>query len=376
MDKLKIGIICYPSYGGSGVIATELGMALAKRNHSIHFISYETPFRLNTFDQNVHFHEVNIQSYPLFKYPPYTLALTSKIVEVCEVYGLDILHVHYAIPHSICAFLAKQILKDRGVKFITTLHGTDITLVGLEKSYYNLVRFGILESDTITTVSQYLKDVTTEQFKIDKEIKVVPNSVDIDKFSPIKKNPNCHLAHMDEKLIIHISNFRPVKNIESMIRTFYHIQKETNSKLALIGDGPEISTARSLAIELDILNRVNFLSKVEAVEDILPYADLFLLTSKQESFGLALLEAMSCGIPTISSNVGGIPEVVQEGKTGFIFDPDDHESMAKKAIEILTQPALHKTLSQNSRARAVNQFNLENNVLLYEQAYLDTLKQS
>ncbi len=374
MDKLNIGVVCYPSYGGSGVIATELGMAVAKRGHSVHFISYDTPFRLTGFDANIQFHEVTVQSYPLFKYPPYTLALTSKIIEVCQLHKLDILHVHYAIPHSICAFLSKQIMCHKNMKIITTLHGTDITLVGLDKSYYKIVQFGILQSDEVTSVSGFLKDLTIQEFDIDKKIHVIPNFVDTNRFTPEQKNPQCRCLSGEEreKLVVHISNFRPVKNIDIVIKTFHLIQKEVKAKLALIGDGPEILTARETAMELGIMDSINFLGKLDQVEDILPYADLILLPSKTESFGLAILEAMSCGVPAIGSNVGGIPEVIQDGKTGFMFPPSDYQNMAKKGIEILSQPQLQQELSVNARKIAEDCFNQEKVVDQYERLYFDT----
>ncbi len=374
MNKLKIGIVCYPSYGGSGIIATELGINLANRGHSINFISYETPFRLTGFHQNIQFHEVDVQNYPLFKYPPYTLALTSKIIEVCEANKLDILHVHYAIPHSICAYLSRQILRDSSIKFVTTLHGTDITLVGIEHSYHKMVKFGIIESDKVSTVSNYLKQATIDKFKINKDISVIPNFVDTNKFSPNKRDIQCPLFEGGYKFILHISNFRPVKNITILIKAYNLILKKVNARLVLIGDGTEISTVRKLANKLGILDKICFLGKVELVEDLLPSADLFMLTSKTESFGLSLLEAMSCGVPTISSNVGGISEVVQHGETGFTFNPDDFNSMAEKAIEVLTNSDLHKHLSQNGRARAIKYFNINKIVDQYEQLYFDTLE--
>ena len=362
-------MVCYPSYGGSGVVATELGSALAKKGHSIHFISYETPFRLNEYHELIQFHQVDIQSYPLFKYPFYSLALTSKIIEVCEANHLDILHVHYAIPHSICAYLSRQMLKNQSFKIVTTLHGTDITLVGQEKSYYRLVQFGIEESDQVTAVSQYLKEITKKEFSIQKEIEVIPNFVDPIKFSPEKKKPKCLFVKDDEKMITHISNFRPVKNIEAVIKTFNRIQKNIKACLVLIGDGPEIPKARLLAQELNILNKINFIGRVEQVEYILPCADLFLFPSYNESFGLSLLEAMSCGVPAITSNVGGIPEVLIHGETGYCFNPDDIESMAEKGLEILQNLEIKTNLSINSRKRAIDHFNQDKIVQLYENMY-------
>ncbi len=373
MNKLNIGIVCYPSYGGSGVVATELGLGLAKKGHSVHFISYETPFRLYGFDENIQFHEVDMQSYPLFKYPLYSLSLTSKIIEVCEANELDVLHVHYAIPHSICAFLAQQMLRKHNVKVVTTLHGTDITLVGQEQSYYRLVQFGIEESDEVTSVSQDLRDVTLREFKIDRKIHVIPNFVDPNKFTPEVKQPKCLFVKGKEKVVMHISNFRPVKNIETVIQTFYRIQKRVDSCLVLIGDGPDIPAARQLAMKLGIIEKVSFRGRIEQVECILPCADLFLLPSELESFGLSLLEAMSCGVPTISSNAGGIPGVVVEGETGYMFEPHDFKGMSEKAVEILENPELHGTLSKNGRKRAESVFHIDKIVSQYEQLYYATV---
>ena len=373
MSKLNVGVVCYPSYGGSGVVATELGLALAKRGHSIHFISYETPFRLYGFDQHIQFHEVDMQSYPLFKYPLYTLALTSKIIEVCEANRLDVLHVHYAIPHSICAFLSRQMLTGQDVKIVTTLHGTDITLVGQEKAYSRLVRFGIIESDRVTAVSQHLKDTTIREFSIDREIDYIPNFVDPVKFSPTEKKPKSLFVSDGEKMVIHVSNFRPVKNIETIIRSFQVIVKGVKSRLVLIGDGPDVARARELAKELDICDNITFLGRVEHLEDVLPSADLILLPSLQESFGLVLLEAMSCGVPTISSNVGGIPELVDHGKSGYIYDPHDHEAMAKKAIEVLSEPKLQAELGNHGRHLAETVFNIDKVTDQYEKLYYDSL---
>lgn len=370
MNKLNIGVVCYPSYGGSGVVATELGQAIGKRGHHVHFISYETPFRLNNFDEHIQYHEVDMTSYPLFKYPLYSLALTSKIVEVCDAFDLDILHVHYAIPHSICAYLAKQMLTNQKVKFITTLHGTDITLVGQQKSYYKLVQFGIMESDAVTSVSDYLKQLTIDEFKINRDIEVIPNFIDPVKFSPDTTIPDCCLKKKrGEKIVVHISNFRPIKNIHIVIKAFNEMQKKVKCRLALIGDGPEITTARVLSKELGIEDKVAFLSRVEQVELLLPFADLFILPSKLESFGLSILEAMSCGVPTISSNTGGIPEVVEEGLTGFMFDPEDYESMAEKGVEILSNDTMAKEMGEKARESAINRFTQDKIVDDYENLY-------
>lgn len=372
-ESLRIGMVCYPSYGGSGVVATELGRSLAKRGHLLHFISYETPFRLLGFEERIHYHEVDLEPYPLFKYPLYSIALTSKIIEVCESEKLDLLHVHYAIPHSISAYLSQQILEKK-VRVLCTLHGTDITLVGLQKSYYSLVRFGILQSDALSSVSEYLKAKTLKEFHIDREITVIPNFVDTQRFSPENSRLDCKprsifVQEEQEKIVMHISNFRPIKNLPTVLRVFHSIQKKIPSKLVLVGDGPEMATVRSLAKELGILSRIRFLGRVDQVESILPCADIFLMPSYLESFGLALLEAMSCGVPTISSNTGGITELVEHGKTGFVFDPEDVSAMAEKSIEILENHSLYKELSRNGREWAHRFFHQENIVDRYEELY-------
>jgi len=368
---MKIGITCYPTYGGSGVIATELGKSLAQRGHEVHFISYALPFRLNSFVENIVFHEVELSSYPLFEFPMYTLALASKMVEVAVYEKLDLLHVHYAIPHASSAYLAKQMLKDKiDLKIITTLHGTDITLVGLEPSFLPLVKFSIEESDGVTAVSRFLKEKTITNYNINKEIEVIPNFVDTQLFRP--KKDNCikkRLAAEGEKILIHTSNFRQVKRVTDVIKVFDIVQKEIPSKLVLIGDGPDRSECERLARQLDIHDKVKFLGKQDGLVEILSCSDLFLIPSQSESFGLAALEAMACGIPVISSSVGGLPELVKHNESGFIAEIGDIERMAKYAIDLLTNDKKYELFSKNSRDRAVNVFDISKVVPLYEEHY-------
>ena len=373
---MKIGITCYPTYGGSGVIATELGKALALRGHQVHFISYALPFRLNSFVENVVFHEVEMSSYPLFEFPLYTLALASKMVEVAEFEKLDLLHVHYAIPHASSAYLAKQMLKGKhDLKVVTTLHGTDITLVGLEPSFLPLVKFSIEQSDGVTAVSRFLKEKTLTNYNINKEIEVIPNFVDTQLFKPMQAD--CikrRLAAEGEKILVHTSNFRQVKRVTDVIKVFDIVQKEVPSKLLLIGDGPDRSECERLTRQLDLNDKVKFLGKQEGLVEILSCSDLFLIPSQSESFGLAALEAMACGLPVISSSVGGLPELVKHNESGFIAEIGDVERMAKYAIDLLTNEKKYKMFSKNSRERAVNLFDISKVVPLYEEHYRKILE--
>lgn len=355
---MKIGITCYPTYGGSGVVATELGKALAQEGHEIHFISYALPFRLNNFVENIVFHEVEMSSYPLFEFPLYSLALASKMVEVANYENLDLLHVHYAIPHASSAYLAKQMLKDkRDLKVITTLHGTDITLVGLEPSFLPLVKFSIEESDGVTAVSRFLKEKTLTNYNINKEIEVIPNFIDTEILKP--KENGCfrkNLAAKGEKIIVHTSNFRQVKRVSDTIRVLKKVIEEVPAKLVLVGDGPDRSECERLCRELRLCDQVKFLGKQEGLVEILNSADLFLIPSQSESFGLAALEAMACGIPVISSSVGGLPELIRHNETGFIAEIGDIDRMAKYSIDLLTNDKKYKIFSENSRKRAVDNF--------------------
>jgi L-malate glycosyltransferase len=372
---MKIGITCYPTYGGSGVIATELGKELALKGHEVHFISYALPFRLNTFVENVFFHEVEISSYPLFEFPLYSLALASKMAEVVQYENLDLLHVHYAIPHAVSAFLAKQILKTKtDLKIVTTLHGTDITLVGLEPSFLPLVKFSIEESDRVTTVSRFLKEKTLTNYNIEKDISVIPNFVDTDLFKP---TDGCyfrkHIAPNGEKILIHTSNFRQVKRVADTIKILELVLKEVPAKLILVGDGPDRSECERLARSLGLWDHVKFLGKQDGLVDILSSSDLFLIPSQSESFGLAALEAMSCGLPVVSSSVGGLPELIRHNETGYIAEIGDTERMARYVLDLLTNERKYDIFAKNSRDRAVKVFDKSKVVPLYEQAYQDIL---
>ncbi|MHC1738432.1 MAG: N-acetyl-alpha-D-glucosaminyl L-malate synthase BshA [Ignavibacteriaceae bacterium] len=369
---MKIGITCYPTYGGSGVVATELGKELALKGHEVHFISYAMPFRLNHYVKNIFFHEVEISSYPLFEFSLYSLALASKMVEVATYENLDLLHVHYAIPHAISAYLARQILaKEKNLRIITTLHGTDITLVGLEPSFMHLVKFSIEESNGVTAVSRYLKEKTITNYHIEKDIEVIPNFIDTELFRPfngeseMKKN----LAPNGEKVLVHVSNFRTVKRVQDTIRILERINKDVNTKLLLVGDGPDRGECERLSRELNLTDKVVFLGKQEALVEILTCADLFLIPSQSESFGLSALEAMSCGLPVISSSVGGLPELVVHNQTGFISEIGDIDRMAKYTLDLLTNEKKYKTFSENSRKRAVENFRIDKVIPMYEDYY-------
>ena len=338
MEQIKIGIVCYPTFGGSGVVATELGKALAKEGHKVHFITYSQPSRLDFLNENLFYHEVDFRSYPLFEYPPYELALASKMVSVVKNEGLDLLHVHYAIPHASAAYMAKQILKTQGIfiPVVTTLHGTDITLVGKDPSYEPVVTFSINESDGVTAVSEDLRKETYEHFKITKEIDVIPNFIDLEKFKKQKKDHfKKAICPKGEALIVHTSNFRKVKRIGDVISIFANIHAEIPAKLLMIGDGPERAKAEAQSKELNIEGDVRFLGKLEAIEEVLSVADLFLMPSEKESFGLAALEAMACEVPLISSNAGGLPELNVQGVTGFLSPVGDVEDMTRKALFVL-----------------------------------------
>lgn len=341
-DFMKIGIVCYPTFGGSGVVATELGKALADQGHFVHFISYNQPARLDTFTENIFYHEVIINKYPLFAHAPYETALAGKMIDIVKAEHLDILHVHYAIPHASAALMAKQILKDEGIHIpvITTLHGTDITLVGRERTFADVVSWSINNSDSVTAVSESLKQDTLVHFKINREIDVVPNFIDFDRFN---KKPRDHfktaIAPAGEKLLVHTSNFRKVKRVEDVVEVFAKVFPSIPSKLLLIGDGPERSNIEQKCRELSMCDHIIFMGKQEAVEEILSVCDLFILPSEKESFGLSALEAMACEVPVISSNTGGLPEVNIHGKTGFMAEVGDTDQMAKYALELLIDEA-------------------------------------
>ncbi len=374
---MKIGIVCYPTFGGSGVVATELGIALAKKGHKIHFITYSQPTRLDFFNENLFYHEVDIRTYPLFQYPPYELALASTMVNVIQYEDLDLLHVHYAIPHASAAYMAKQILKTEGrdIPVITTLHGTDITLVGKDASYEPVVTFSINASDGVTAVSQDLKEDTYKHFKVTQDIEVIPNFIDLQRFKKQKKDHfKTAICPEDEKLIVHTSNFRKVKRVEDVVRIFHNIRKKIKAKLLFVGDGPERNNIETLCRELDISDDVRFLGKLEAVEEVLSVADLFLMPSEKESFGLAALEAMACEVPVISSNTGGLPELMIDGKTGFVCNVGDVAAMSKKALYILDDNHL-PTFKAHALKRA-HDFDVKNILPLYEKYYIDVVKRT
>ncbi len=374
---MNIGIVCYPTYGGSGVVATELGKALAQEGHKVHFITYSQPTRLDFFNENLFYHEVDINPYPLFQYAPYELALASKMVNVVDFEKLDLLHVHYAIPHASAAHLAKQILKTKGIQIpvITTLHGTDITLVGKDPSYEPVVTFSINQSDGVTAVSQDLKDDTYEHFDITKNIEVIPNFIDLKRFKKHKKDHfRKAICPNGEKLIVHTSNFRKVKRVQDVLLTFDKIRKVVPSKLLLVGDGPERINIENLCRELKTCDDVRFLGKQEAVEEVLSVADLFVMPSEKESFGLAALEAMACEVPVVSTNVGGIPELNVEGITGFMCNVGDVDTMTEKALHILQDENLPK-FKANALARA-KEFDITNILPKYVDFYNKVIKES
>src|SRR5690554_4181191 len=372
---MKIGIVCYPTFGGSGVVATELGKALAAGGHEVHFITYSRPARLDFFSENLFYHEVSISKYPLFDFPPYELALASKLVDVVRFEKLDLLHVHYAIPHASAAFMAKQILASFGIHIpvITTLHGTDITLVGKDASYNPVVTFSINQSDGVTAVSENLKEETLDHFDITRDIRVIPNFIDLDRFNmKAKAHFKEAIAPGHERVLVHTSNFRKVKRTMDVIHIFKKVQDKLPSKLLMVGDGPERTQAEQLARDLDIAHNVRFLGKQDAVEEILSVADLFLIPSSSESFGLAALEAMACGIPVISSNVGGLPELNQEGITGYLCEVGDIDAMAEKSLYVLEDCDRLDRFKTAALARAED-FRLANILPKYEDYYQEVL---
>ncbi|MEJ2193538.1 MAG: N-acetyl-alpha-D-glucosaminyl L-malate synthase BshA [Ignavibacteriaceae bacterium] len=375
---MNIGITCYPTYGGSGVIATELGKELALRGHQVHIISYALPFKLSQYVENIFFHEVETSNYPLFEFPLYSLTLASKMIEVAEFENLDLLHVHYAIPHATSAFLAKQIVNGkRDLKIVTTLHGTDITLVGLEPSFLPLVKFSIDQSDGVTAVSRFLKEKTITNYNSSTEIEVIPNFVDTEKFKPnANKEFRNRIAPNGEKILVHTSNFRVVKRVTDVIRIFERVHKTIPSKLILVGDGPDRSECERLCRQLDICENVKFLGKQEGLVEILTSSDVFLIPSQSESFGLAALEAMSAGLPVVSSSVGGLPELVKHNETGFIAEIGDIDRMAKYVIDLLTNERKYERFSQNARKRAVEEFDIAKIVPLYESFYNKVLNKN
>ncbi|MCB9174902.1 MAG: N-acetyl-alpha-D-glucosaminyl L-malate synthase BshA [Flavobacteriales bacterium] len=374
---MNIGIVCYPTFGGSGVVATELGKALAYKGHKVHFISYQQPVRLDLFSENIFYHEVKVSDYPLFDYQPYELVLTSKLVDVVKFEKLDILHVHYAIPHASAAYMAQHILASEGIKipFITTLHGTDITLVGKDASFEPVITFAINESNAVTAVSESLKQDTYKHFKITRDIKVIPNFICFEEYNKIgdieqlKKS----FAPNGEKILVHVSNFRPVKRVEDVIRVFDIVRKKVPAKLLLVGDGPERHKMEELCRELDACHYIKFLGKVRDTERILAVSDLFVLPSESESFGLAALEAMAARVPVISTNTGGIPEVNIHGVSGYLSNVGDVDDMAKNALTILSN---NNTLEQfkNAAYQQAKQFDIHKILPLYEELYQSLMK--
>ncbi len=369
--QLKIGVVCYPTFGGSGIVATELGKAFAERGHEVHFITYSKPVRMDMFTENMFYHKVSVSDYPLFEYAPYELLLSSKLVDVAISQKLDLLHVHYAIPHASAAYSAKQILKSRNIDlpFITTLHGTDITLLGKDKSYQPVIEFAINQSDIVTAVSQSLKDDTYSFFKIDKDIKVIPNFVDLSLYNNgVDRSLRANFASEDAFVITHVSNFRKLKRVGDVIRIFEGIQKEVNASLLMVGEGPELEGVKTLTRMLDLEDKIFFLGKSKRIEQITEISDLFLLPSETESFGLVALEAMASSVPVISSNVGGLPEVNIEGKTGYLREVGDVDSMIAASLSILSDKETLAKFKKNAFEHAKT-FDLEKIVPLYEELY-------
>lgn len=374
---MKIAIVCYPTFGGSGVVATELGLELARRGHEIHFITYSQPVRLALLNANIHYHEVHVPEYPLFHYQPYELALSSKLVDMVKLHGIELLHVHYAIPHAYAGYMAKKMLKEQGIHIpmVTTLHGTDITLVGKHPTYKPAVSFSINHSDVVTSVSENLKEDTYKHFDIKREITVIPNFIEIDK-KKTDITSECHRSMMatdTQKIITHISNFRKVKRILDVVKVFYEVQKDIPAKLMMVGDGPEKAAAEDLCDELGITDKVIFFGNSHEIDKILCFSDLFLLPSETESFGLAALEAMASGVPVVSTNTGGLPEVNKDGVSGYLSEVGDVQDMAQKALSILSDDEVLLKFKSNALDVA-QEFNIDKIVPLYEQLYRKALK--
>ncbi len=366
---MKIGMVCFPTFGGSSAVATELGLALAEKGHEIHFVGYEIPFRLKLDTTNIYFHRVEVIPYPVFRFPPYTLALASHLAEIIVKCELRIVHLHYAIPHAAAAYLARQLIQPYRVKIITTLHGTDIQLAALDPAYRNITNFSLNQSDAVTAVSRYLKEETEEKFNLVKPIEVIYNFINIEKYSRLAGVFN---EGVREKIIIHISNFRSLKKVDNVVRIFARIAEKTPAKLWLVGDGPELKNVENLSRELGLRDQVEFMKEKREIVPLLSLADLFLLPSTSESFGLAALEAVTCGVPVIASRIGGLPEVIEDGIGGFLFPPDDLAGMSQKAGQLLNDPVLHEKVTKAGRVMATRKFNLEKIVLEYEALYQKT----
>ena len=379
---MKVGITCYPTYGGSGVVGTELGIELAARGHEVHFIAYQQPIRLNTQQPQIFFHEVTVSQYPLFEYPPYDLALATRMAEVAEIYDLDILHVHYAIPHSVSALLARQMLAamdmPRKLPFVTTLHGTDITIVGADRSYLPVTRYSIEQSDGVTAISNYLKTKTVQEFNVRNPIEVIYNFVNCETYkrAPDAAERRAEFAAKDERILVHVSNFRPVKRIGDVIEIFDRVQKQMPARLLLMGDGPERSQAEWLVSQKNLRKKVEFLGKVDRVSEKLSIADLMLMPSELESFGLAALEAMACEVPAIATRVGGVPEVIDHGVTGFLADVGDVETMARCAIDILSSEKRLRDMGIQARWDAETRFCSSSIIPQYEKFYERVLERA
>ena len=368
---MKIGITCYPTYGGSGIVATELGLELASRGHDVHFITYANPIRLDPGIAGIYYHEVEVSNYPLFQYPPYCLALASRMAEVAENYDLDVLHVHYAIPHSISALLAQQMLApQRRVPFITTLHGTDITLVGMDRSYFPITKFSIEKSDGITSISAHLREQTNEIFGVQNEIRVIHNFVNVEIYKPMAERPN------DEKRLMHISNFRPVKRVVDCIRILAEVVKKTPAHLYMVGDGPDRPAAHGLARQLGVDKHVTFMGKQDHVERIFPRMHVLLMPSEMESFGLVALEAMACGVPPVATQVGGVPELITHGVDGFLEPVGDIVAQAARVVDLLTDDERHRKMAEAARRTAVERFATSLIIPQYEKYYEQTVAHS
>jgi N-acetyl-alpha-D-glucosaminyl L-malate synthase BshA len=374
---VKIGIACYPTVGGSGAIAAELGMQLARRGHRIHFVSHRLPFRLagGNFHENIAFHEVDLSSYVLFEYPPHDLALAAKMAEVSRDHRLELLHVHYAIPYAVAGYLAQQMMGAGAPKLVTTLHGTDITLVGQDRTFFEITRFGIERSNGVTAVSEFLKRMTIEEFQVRMPIHAIPNFVDLSVYSPNRAyRDRSAFARPGEKILLHISNFRPVKRVMDVVRILERVNREVPAVLLMVGEGPERASAQALARRLNLQDRVRFLGTQEGVEEIAGIADVFLLPSELESFGLSALEAMACGVPVVGSDAGGLPEVVKHTETGFLLPVGDVEGMASRTIEILKDEERRREMGRAGRLRAESLFGAERIVTEYERAYEEVLR--
>jgi N-acetyl-alpha-D-glucosaminyl L-malate synthase BshA len=369
---VNVGIVCYPTVGGSGAVAAELGKQLAGRGHEVHVISYRLPFRLGDFQQNICFHEVDVSSYPLFEYPPHDLALAVKMAEATREHGLELFHVHYAIPHAIAGFLAQQMLGPRAPRMLTTLHGTDITIVGQDRSFFEITRFGIERSDGVTAVSEFLRRMTAEEFQVSQPIDVIPNFVDLDQY-PLARPDRSGIAEPGQKVLLHVSNFRPVKRVLDTVRIFERVAREIDAVLLMVGEGPERSSAQALARRLGVGERVRFLGTQHDIADIAGMSDVFLLPSELESFGLSALEAMACGVPVVGSDAGGLPEVVRHAESGYLLPVGDVEGMAGRAIEILRDDERRREMGAAARHRVESLFGADRVVSQYEAAYARVL---